>query len=257
MNKIRFSVIIPAFNAAPTLIQSVASCLNQSDPPHEVIVVDDGSRDDTQVLLAQHFSGKINVITLPENSGPAHARNCGIQAASGQYIAFQDADDIWHPNKLEIIGNALSSHPHIKFLFHPFRLETEETLPLTHQLSVVKYPFWKLLLRNPIGTPCAIFARHPELNFNEHFHYMEDYELFLNEAERNGVYKLNYPLTTLGRPVLSAGGQSSNRWAMRKGEIKAWWSFASRHPKYFTLVFVLSLYGLMKHCWKWLSHRKY
>ena len=126
MKQIRFSVVIPTFNAAKTVVSSVNSCLHQSLAPFEIIVVDDGSTDETVSLLEGQFSDTIKLIKLPENCGPAHARNVGIKAARGHYIAFQDADDYWHPEKLAIINKILLANPTIKFLFHPFTLSAQE-----------------------------------------------------------------------------------------------------------------------------------
>lgn len=253
MKQIRFSVVIPTFNAAETVVASVNSCVNQSLPPFEIIVIDDGSSDETVSILEKQFPEKIKLIKLTENGGPARARNVGIKAADGHYIAFQDADDIWHPEKLRIINEIILANPGIKFLFHPFTLSSKKIV-IAPTLTVVKpYPFWKLLFRNPIGTPCAILARHENLAFNEKFHYMEDYELFLREADRTGVYHIAAPLTKLGRPVLSPGGQSSNRWAMRKGEILAWWAFVKTKPKYFTAAVALTGFSLIKHLIKSVS----
>lgn len=256
MKQIRFSVVIPTFNAAKTIVQSVNSCLAQSFTPFEIIVVDDGSTDETINLLETHFHQKIKLIKRSENHGPAAARNLGIKAASGHYIAFQDADDYWHPQKLSIINEQLLTHPTIKFLFHTYTLSQKEFDIIPTATTIKRYPFWKLLFRNPIATPCAIIARQEALQFNEQFQYMEDYELFLREADKNGVYRLAAPLTRLGRPVLSPGGQSSNRWAMRKGEIRAWWAFVKTKPKYFTVALALTGFSLLKHLAKSLLPQK-
>jgi glycosyltransferase involved in cell wall biosynthesis len=93
------SVIIPSYNHARFVSQAVASALNQTLKPLEVIVVDDGSKDETADALAQ-FGESIRVIRQ-ENSGVATARNNGAAAANGALLAFLDADDVWVPNKLE------------------------------------------------------------------------------------------------------------------------------------------------------------
>ncbi|MEP6908240.1 MAG: glycosyltransferase, partial [Pseudoxanthomonas sp.] len=93
------SVVIPAYNAQATLGAAVRSALQQSVPPREVIVVDDGSKDDT-AAVALAFGPKVRLIQQA-NGGPGAARNTGIRAAASGWIGFLDADDIWLHKKLE------------------------------------------------------------------------------------------------------------------------------------------------------------
>jgi len=95
------SVVIPVFNGASFLARAVDSVLAQTCKDFEIIIVDDGSTDDTQVVLAR-LAKKARIICLrQENAGPAQARNSGIKSATGENIAFLDCDDIWVPEKLE------------------------------------------------------------------------------------------------------------------------------------------------------------
>ena len=97
------SVIIPAFNAEPTVEETLRSVLNQSHRNIEVIVVDDGSADDTAGIVRRISSHDPRVILIrQENSGVAAARNRGIDASSGAFISPIDADDLWHEKKLEM-----------------------------------------------------------------------------------------------------------------------------------------------------------
>lgn len=95
---IPISVVIPAYNRADLIGETINSILGQSAPPAEVIVVDDGSRDGTADALSG-FGGRITVLRIP-NSGELVARNTGIRHASGQLIAFCDSDDLWRPDHL-------------------------------------------------------------------------------------------------------------------------------------------------------------
>jgi len=95
----RVSVIIPTYNHARFLSQAIESALGQTQQPAEVIVVDDGSRDQTADVLAA-FAGRIRPLRQM-NRGVAAARNAGAGLASGEFFAFLDADDIWLPPKLE------------------------------------------------------------------------------------------------------------------------------------------------------------
>ena len=244
---IRFSVIIPAYNAATTIEASIASCLAQTCPPHEVIVVDDGSADDSKTFLDAAFGNRIKLVGLSKNSGPAAARNAGLAIATGTHIAFQDADDVWHREKLAHIAGILTGHPEIHFLFHPYTLSAVDFVVEKSLLEARRYPLWKLLLSNPIGTPCVVMQQDENIRFDEALHHMEDYELFLREAYRHGVYRIAVPFTQIGRPILSPGGQSAKRWLMRRGEILALLRFARHYPQYYLVVGPLILFALLKH----------
>lgn len=94
------SVIIPSYNRATTIKKAVDSVLNQTMRDLEVIVVDDGSDDNTSVVIESIHDTRVRYVKQ-ENLGACVARNTGIAEAKGEYIAFHDSDDIWHPDKLE------------------------------------------------------------------------------------------------------------------------------------------------------------
>lgn len=95
---IKVSCVIPAYNAERYLERALTSVIEQSRPPEEIIVVDDGSTDGTADVLAAYGS-RLRVVRQA-NSGPAAARNRGIEMATGELVCFQDADDEWHRDKL-------------------------------------------------------------------------------------------------------------------------------------------------------------
>lgn len=105
----RVSVVIPAYNCGPLAAEAVASALAQTAPPAEVIVVDDGSTDDTAGHLAG-FGPPVRVVRQP-NGGVAAARNRGVAEAAGDWVGFLDADDVWHPRKLEVQLAAAAARP--------------------------------------------------------------------------------------------------------------------------------------------------
>ena len=96
----RFSVVIPAFNAAATLARAIESVRAQSWPAHEIIVVDDGSTDASAAVAAK-FGDAVCLIRQP-NSGVSVARNAGAAAATGDWLAFLDADDWYAPDRLRL-----------------------------------------------------------------------------------------------------------------------------------------------------------
>lgn len=102
------SVVIPAYNAARTLPETLASALAQTHRDLEVVVVDDGSTDDTAAVARDAGDDRVRVVSVA-NGGVARARNTGIREASGDFVAFLDADDLWRPTKLERQFEVLSA----------------------------------------------------------------------------------------------------------------------------------------------------
>ena len=105
----RVSVIVPTYNRADLIGLTLRSVLAQSVAPVEIIVVDDGSRDNTAEVVAT-FGDAVRYVTQP-NAGVAAARNHGARLAAGDYLAFTDSDDLWHPLKLEAQLAAVGATP--------------------------------------------------------------------------------------------------------------------------------------------------
>jgi glycosyltransferase involved in cell wall biosynthesis len=103
------SIVIPAYNAAAFLAEAVDSALAQSYPHTEILVTDDGSTDDTARIL-QRYDRHVTVLRHRHNRGLVAARDTAISIARGQFLAFLDADDVWHPDKLAAQMDALGSH---------------------------------------------------------------------------------------------------------------------------------------------------
>lgn len=97
------SVIIPTYNREKVLARSIKSVLNQTYRDFELIIIDDGSTDNTETLVKQYQEKDKRILYYKQgNQGASAARNSGIELAKGEYIAFQDSDDEWLPNKLEV-----------------------------------------------------------------------------------------------------------------------------------------------------------
>lgn len=109
------SVIIPTFNRAESVGEAIESVLRQSHPPHQVIVVDDGSTDDTAKVLAS-FGAAIETISQ-NNAGVSAARNAGCTKATGEWLTFLDSDDVWNEDRLAILMRDIRSCP-VPFVAH-------------------------------------------------------------------------------------------------------------------------------------------
>lgn len=95
------SIIIPVYNAENYISDTIENILQQTYKNYEIILIDDKSTDNSLEIMKKYTCDNIVVIELPENKGPAIARNIGVKAAKGRYICFQDADDLWDKEKLE------------------------------------------------------------------------------------------------------------------------------------------------------------
>jgi glycosyltransferase involved in cell wall biosynthesis len=117
LSQVRFTVVIPAFNAARTIESAIRSVLAQTERAFELVVVDDGSADET-AERARIFESdpRVRVITQ-RNRGPAAARNTGIAAGSAEYVSMLDADDLWLPEYLDVMGGALDRTPEAAFAY--------------------------------------------------------------------------------------------------------------------------------------------
>ena len=109
-----FSVVIPSYESATVLPDAIESVLGQSAPPHELIVVDDGSTDDTRSAVARY--GERIVYLRQDNRGTAAAFNAGARAATGEFVAVLDADDVYEPGRLEALGELALVRPDLDLL---------------------------------------------------------------------------------------------------------------------------------------------
>jgi glycosyltransferase involved in cell wall biosynthesis len=178
------SVVVPCFRCAATIEDAVASIAAQTSRPAQVLLVDDGSGDDTVEALHRtattYGTDWIKVIALPGNSGPSHARNTGWQHAQQPYVAFLDADDCWGPRKLELQMAALEADPTIALIAHRMvvRPRGTEVPALQSPVSVQIIGRRTLLLRNPFPTASVVLRRDLPHRFDETFWRSEDYLLW-------------------------------------------------------------------------------
>jgi glycosyltransferase involved in cell wall biosynthesis len=147
------SIVIPCYNRKDMVTTAVNSALAQTIESIEVIIVDDGSTDGVTTLLETFSDARLKVIRLAHNSGGAHARNIGIDAATGKYIALLDSDDWWHPTKLGsqldltrdvdaqgnwVIYNRIEQRGKFSSIYHPQRPFDDRRDNLARYLLVEK-----------------------------------------------------------------------------------------------------------------------
>ena len=189
------SVIIPVYNGAAFVGRAVESVLSQTAQADEIIVVNDGSHDETAEVLAR-FESRITVISIP-NSGVACARNTGIEASTGEWIAFLDADDVWFPNKLAIQLEAVAAYPQVGFSCCNYRHSPDILLGnhftqfdrrdgFVFDAPMSKSTLSLMLQWNIMGTCSNVIVRRDVLDlvgqFDTSYRQSEDYDLWLRCA---------------------------------------------------------------------------
>lgn len=240
---LKISVVIPAYNAAASIKAAIESCLAQTVQPHEIIIVDDASTDNTVEIL-QHYDS-ITLLQQTKNAGPSEARNRGWDAATGDIVAFLDSDDRWLPDKLATVSEIFMKHGEVQYMGHPYLLPgNAPDTNATGYLSTKSYA--SILLKNPYQPSCIVVQRSLPERFDESYRYCEDHELSIRVAHKYKCHWLDTPLTELGRPQLSTGGASGNIWKMRKGELRLYSAVYKQNIMYILLIPFLWIFSLGK-----------
>jgi glycosyltransferase involved in cell wall biosynthesis len=155
----KFSVIIPTYNRAHVIDEALDSVLAQSYQDFEILVIDDGSADNTREVLCPYFD-RIRYFKQA-NSGPAAARNRGITESQGEYVAFLDSDDRWYPDKLAQIDKVIDAHPDAGLFYSDYQLVDEQHshLWIARSKHIMGDGYHQLLLGNFIGTSTVVVKR--------------------------------------------------------------------------------------------------
>ena len=194
------SVVIPTYNSVRYLTEAVDSVLAQTFRDLEVIVVDDGSTDETELVM-RRYPEPVRYIRQ-KNAGVAEARNRGIREASGRYIAFLDADDTWYPHKLERQLAELRRRPDCRFCYSAFTVVDPDLAPLGIRGSERRgSPLEDLLLRgNVIGSICTVLCERELLEssggFDPELSQCADWDMWVRLATATPFAYVDEPLVT-------------------------------------------------------------
>lgn len=258
------SVIIPAYNSKHTIERAIESALAQTLQPLEIIVIDDGSSDNTVEMVDEISKnlkpGLLKLIELEKNSGPAYARNAGWQRAEGEFLAFLDADDSWHRKKLEIQVGYMLKDKEIKLSGHQcLRLDEKKnalTLPCRWKTKAI-HPWHVLAIGGFILTPSVIIRSDVAHRFNPDKRYGQDRLLWLEMllSGCKGV-KLQLPLAYTYKQPYGQAGQSKNLWNLEKGELEIYTILRQNKKLSASYTIFLKAYSLMKFLYRLLKCRR-
>lgn len=215
------SVIIPSFNSCEIVGDAISSALAQSFPPLEIIVIDDGSTDDTQSVI-EAFGAPVQYVRQT-NAGPSSARNHGAQLARGDWLAFLDADDQWLPDKIELQltrANQTAAAAILTGLYWP--AEVGETIVAYEGSTARDDLISALLCRNVLaGGASTLLVRRSAFNavngFDESLTAAEDREFLIRLAASYSVSVIPIPLARRRVGPIQFGGDPER--LRRHGEL--------------------------------------
>lgn len=229
----RVSVIIPCYNCAATISAALKSIVDQTVPAFEVLCIDDCSKDDTLRVIEAFAAGlstrvpnapRIRIHRMDQNGGPSPARNTGWDLARGEYVAFLDSDDIWHPRKLEAqlrvmreTGAFGSSHARKVDLAAELDAATDARLKDAHPVPIT---LTSLIYRSRIITSSVLLHNEGGYRFPEDMRYCEDFKLWCDIlADGRSFTLLDVPLSGIVGGHDAAPGLSSAVYKMEKGKL--------------------------------------
>jgi teichuronic acid biosynthesis glycosyltransferase TuaG len=208
----KFSIVMPAFNAANTIKESVISVKLQDYDDWELIVVDDNSHDNTAAIISAEaiLDNRIKLIKLRKNSGVAKARNHALEIATGKYIAFLDSDDTWTRNKLSLQHSAFNNGA--KIVFGSYRRTfSDNTYQIVRARPNIDEHIFKYY--NPIGNLTGAYDRSVGIVQQENIRH-EDY-LMWYELVRRSKNAVGLP-EILGNYRVSSNSLSGNKFQAAK-----------------------------------------
>lgn len=200
------SVIIPAYNAKATIGEAIDSVLAQSVSVDEIIVVDDGSTDDTAGLVEASYP-MVRLERVP-NGGPSKARNHGIRLAHGEWLAFLDADDRWHQDKL---AAQMAARGNAELIASDWVRGTD-FLPVPNPVPISTLTYRDMLVMNQFQTSTVVMSRSLAKKlegFDAAVDGAEDWDFWLRASAETTIVKVDWPLVQY-RDV--ATGYSKDVW---------------------------------------------
>jgi glycosyltransferase involved in cell wall biosynthesis len=214
----RVSVIVPVYNGAATVAAALDSIVAQTFSDFEIVAIDDGSTDDSPIVL-ERYRPRVRVLTQ-QNRGPSAARNLGVRNSVGEYLAFLDADDLWRPEFLERTVAALDRDPAIVLVYTDLELADSTGAPMGARLIGSRgVPTVRDMLERlwPI-LPSSVVMRRDAFEraggFPEELSSFEDVYFWLLAREQGAFSYIEQPLAMwrfalFPAPLKPAGGQEA------------------------------------------------
>lgn len=196
------SVIIPTYNRCDTLKKAIQSVFDQTYKDFEIIVVNDGSTDQTAEYLATIQNDRFNFVSFDSNRGGNHARNEGVNRAQGEYLAFLDDDDLWAPNKLEEQIKCLSDEK-VEVCFTGLNVYTSKEIFIKYIFKKAKHNnlYKSIMNDNFIGGSSSIVVKREKVleiqGFDTNLPALQDWDLLIR------LFKIGCRLKGINKPLVS------------------------------------------------------
>lgn len=220
-DNVQVSVIIPCFNSSPILSRALDSLVSQEFTDFDVIVVDDGSRDFSDLaLVVDKYKSLLNIqlIGLSENRGAPTARNVGVKTSNSEFIAFLDSDDIWHACKLLVqlsemrrLNATISAHDYIDNIHSYEWPAIHHSKIKSHDVSLFRFSFG-----NPFSTPTVMVKRTGFIAFDERFRVVDDYRCWIQNVQNGRAIYIEQNMAAGFKPAIGGGGLTANLSHMHK-----------------------------------------
>lgn len=188
------SIVLPTYNRAGKIGNAIESVLRSTYPYFELLIIDDGSVDETETVVSSYQDKRIKYYKMSQNGGQSKARNYGMQISQYDYIAFEDSDDLWRPEKLELQMRAiLSADADVGFVYHKLRYDLgegrsfiipDEKVPDENRGGGI---YAQLLWDNLVGMPTLLVKKEciKAVGYlDESLQSLEDYDFALRLAQR-------------------------------------------------------------------------
>ena len=253
MTKMQISAVITAYNSEAFIAEAISSVLEQTHPVDEIVVVDDGSTDQTRMIVESFAPQGVRYV-YQENGGPGAARNTGIQATSGEIIAFLDADDVWLKDKTKRQHAYLSEHPEVAlvsgFAWWWDVIDDDRFISGEVPKSIASLR-QDILVHNKIGNPSRVMLRRSVLAdvgvFDPTIRWGQDWDLWIRIVSR-------YDAAILSEPVIEYRWHEKNlshtsRWK----RLYSYWDVSRRAIAKQT---IWRRPLLMVHSWSLFTHRR-
>lgn len=226
-----FSIVIPTYNRAAVLLNTLKSVFAQTETDYEVIIIDDGSKDNTEELVTPYLSEKVQYFKQ-DNQGAQVARNFGLSKATGEYICFLDSDDLWLPEFLAEVLQEFKKDDEIGCVYCYMGYMRDGTLEILREDTISGWVYEKALRQGYLAAPSFLVAKRKCFdtvgNWDIDFVACQDEDMFFRLAKH---YKFKLIPKVLGIYGMEYNGADNRICNSRSKLANGWWTLWNKFEK--------------------------